>query len=576
MSKLIPVIESLAKILDLELYLVGGSVRDNMLEVESEDLDFTTPTDPELVEKKIVEAGFKAFGIGKKFGTIAFKYENYEVQITTFRTEKYSDSRKPEVKFVKSLNEDLARRDFTINALAIGGDGKFYDLFEGSKDLKLKLVRSVGEAKKRYKEDPLRMLRAIRLATVLNFKIEEKTFQSIKENYWMLSNISKERWAMEMDKILSSQNVVYGLNLLQKTNLMRVIIPELTIQVGFNQNSIYHDFNLWRHTTNVVSNVPRVNLDLRWAALLHDVAKPYVQTKDYKKGVCHYFNHQVLGADMAEMICKRLKFSNSRTKYISEVILHHLEPDNVLKIYDDAGKKLPADYIKPQVVVIGGGEAFDSYKNYIQWLRQDTIYTSKSTSSRFWTSNLSDDLDAEFEVVRFEMPNRLNSHYLEWQIQFEKQLKDLDFERPIILVGWSLGALFLVKWLAESTFSLPLTRAIRRSREGLDSTLSHFVPAPLSGSNLNLSLIAQLHLVATPLSEGDFILPKDLSGVLNSCKEIFLYHSQNDEIVSFESALKYVKVLNSDKVNLVQNPDQGHFLVERIDSILQNIKAIKP
>lgn len=551
MSKLLPIIKNLSKILDLEIYLVGGSVRDDLLSKKSSDLDFATPIDPNTVETKIQAAGFKPFLIGKKFGTIGFKYENFEVQITTFRSEKYSSSRKPEVKFVSSLKEDLARRDFTINAFALGSDSQFYDYFEGLKDLESDLVRSVGESTKRFKEDPLRMLRAVRLATSLNFKIEEETFKSIKQNYWLLSNVSKERWVLEMDKILSSQNVVFGLNLLQKTNLMRIIIPELTIQLGFNQNSVYHDFNLWRHTTNVVSNVPPQNLELRWAALLHDVAKPFVQTKDDKKGVSHYFNHQVLGADLAEMICKRLKFSNARTKFICDTILHHLEKDNILKIYDDGGKKLPFGYVKPQVVVVGGGEAFGSYEKYIDWLKQDTIYTSKTALTKFWTSNLSEDLDAEFEVIRFEMPNKLNSHYLEWQIQFEKQFADLDFNRPIILVSWSLGALFLVKWLAETT----------------PSTAGHH---PSIGELFN-----QLHLVAAPLSEGDFTLPDDLVNVMNSCQKIFLYHSRNDEVVSFESALKYVAMFNSDKVKLIQNPDQGHFLVGKIDSLLLNIKSLQ-
>ena len=152
------------------------------------------------------------------------------------------------------------------------------------------------------------------------------------------------------------------------------------------------------------------------------------------------------------------------------------------------------------------------------------------------------------------MPNKMNSRYQEWNIQFEKQFKLLDLTRSIIFVGWSLGALFLIKWMAE----------LRQS--------SVLHTTPLKDKYSQGDSFLQLHLVAAPLSEGDFILPKDLSDTVTFCKEIFVYHSLNDNIVPFSSTTKYLKLFNSEKVELFSNPDQGHFLVGKIDSLIKNIK----
>ena len=335
--------------LGIPVYLVGGSVRDFLLDKAPKDYDFSTPCSPDEVELAIKNCGRRAYILGKKFGTIGFKFPtetgNEMIEITTFRSEAYqSESRKPEVAFTKNFEADMSRRDFTINAMSIKPDGKIWDSFGGREDLVNKTIKAVGHPKTRFKDDPLRILRAIRFATILNFHIEEKTFEYICKMKFHLLEISKERWVMELDKILGSDNVVVGLDLLMDSGVLGIIIPELTLQKNYQQNTPYHDFTLWEHTKRVVNNVPASQLDLRWTALLHDIAKPFTRTEN-KNGNSNYINHDILGAEMASKLCNHLKFSKTRTEYIVENIRHHLEHGSDLKIYDDGGKKITSPQI---------------------------------------------------------------------------------------------------------------------------------------------------------------------------------------------------------------------------------------
>ena len=329
----------------IELYLVGGAVRDLVLGNEPKDYDYSTPNSPDEVEQAILKADRHCYAMGKKFGTIGFKYE-YEpkkfefIEITTFRSEHYTPgSRKPAVEFTTNMQADMSRRDFTINAMALHSNGELWDEYGGQLDLQNKIVRAVGSPKQRFKEDPLRILRAVRFATKYNFEIESETERYCKRMNWALLDISKERWVIELDKILGSENVKKGLGLLMDLELLKVIIPTLELQQNYNQNSPYHDFTLWEHTKNVVANVPKENLNLRWAALLHDIAKPFTRTEN-PKGHSNYLNHDILGAELASQVCAYLKFSKVRTDYIVEQIKNHLKPESDLKQYDDAGKKL--------------------------------------------------------------------------------------------------------------------------------------------------------------------------------------------------------------------------------------------
>lgn len=324
-----------SKILEAPIYLVGGCVRDFLLGIEPKDYDFITPISPDEIEQKIRNINKKPYLVGKKFGTIGVKIEGELVEITTFRKETYSSgSRKPEVSFVSHIEEDLSRRDFTINAIA-WRDGHLIDPFNGQEDLKNKIIKAVGVARQRFNEDPLRMLRAIRFAIRFNFSLEDITFKRIKELDYRILKISKERWMLELDKILMEPSVVRGLLLLQTSGLMRFMIPELAIQYNYNQNNKHHAFTLFDHTCLVVENVP-YNLNLKWGALLHDIAKPFVRKDKIDRST--YVHHELLGAEIVESIARRLKWSNERREFVVELVRNHLLENSPLKKADMLSK----------------------------------------------------------------------------------------------------------------------------------------------------------------------------------------------------------------------------------------------
>jgi tRNA nucleotidyltransferase (CCA-adding enzyme) len=328
------------------IYLVGGSVRDIIMNKEPKDYDFTTALTPEVIEEKIHKVGKKVYTIGKRFGTIGVKIEDQLVEITTFRTEKYEEgNRKPNVEFVTTLEEDLSRRDFTINAMAIKQSSlieendsfTIIDPFSGIKDLGEKLIRTVGNPIKRFREDPLRLLRAIRFVNQFDgFTLEFKTFEAIIEKNYKILQISKERWMQELDKILLFGNPSIGLDLLAETKLLNFMIPELSLQVGYNQNNPHHQHNLWDHTLRVVDKVPK-DINMRWAALLHDVAKPFVRNKK-EENHYNYHKHDMLGADLTERIARHLKWSNERREVVVELVKHHMDENSPLKQYDREAK----------------------------------------------------------------------------------------------------------------------------------------------------------------------------------------------------------------------------------------------
>lgn len=320
------------------VYLVGGSVRDQLLNKEPKDYDFTTPLSPDIIEEKVKKAGRRAYLIGKKYGTIGFKLDGDFIEVTTFRTEKYiKGSRKPIVEFVKNIHNDLNRRDFTINAIAQRGN-KLIDPFNGKKDLKEKKIRCVGIPSHRFREDPLRLLRACRFASQLNFTIERDTLLKIEKLNYKILEVSKERWMAELDKLLLGDGFILGLNYLMITGLFKYIIPELSIQFMYDQNSCYHSLSLWAHTLGVVREMPK-DINLRWAALLHDIAKPFVSKMNIKTGYNNYIRHDYLGADIIERLGRHLKWSNERRKIVKEIILNHLKENSPLKEADDKAKR---------------------------------------------------------------------------------------------------------------------------------------------------------------------------------------------------------------------------------------------
>ena len=314
------------------IFLVGGSVRDELLGKIPKDYDFATPLLPEKIESLIRSAGRKPYLTGKRFGTIGVKIDGMLVEITTFRTEIYKEkSRKPDVEFVADLPSDLARRDFTINAIARDGIN-IYDYFNGQEDLKNKIIKCVGKANERFKEDPLRMLRVARFASQLGFSIEEDTEDMCKQLNYKILDISKERWVMELDKILTTDNPDIGLDFLMRTRLMNFILPEISLQFEFDQQNPNHSLSLWEHTKKVVLNIPN-DIELRWAALLHDIGKPFVKQKKVENHY-NYHKHDMLGKEFVNKLALYLKWSNDRRDNVMNLVFNHMDNNSPLRKAD--------------------------------------------------------------------------------------------------------------------------------------------------------------------------------------------------------------------------------------------------
>ena len=335
------------------VYLVGGAVRSILMNKEPSDYDFCISIEPDYIESSIKSSGRRAYLTGKRFGTIGCKIDGKMIEVTTFRTEEYNKgNRKPIVSYIDSISEDLSRRDFSINSMAVRIDNlKLIDQFNGQDDIKNKLIRCVGKPGLRFKEDPLRMLRAFRFSSQTGFNIEEGTFKSIKKKAYHILDISKERWVTELDKLLLGDNVENALKLLFESGLIKYMIPELNLQYNYDQNSKYHKLKLHEHTLKVVGLCPK-DLNLKWAALLHDIAKPFARidkwmgidgdkehqelSESYIKS--NYPFHEVLGKEFIIKISKYLKFSNERTEVISDLVLNHLKDECELRKYDNLAK----------------------------------------------------------------------------------------------------------------------------------------------------------------------------------------------------------------------------------------------
>jgi poly(A) polymerase len=295
---------------DAELFLVGGIVRDLLLQAPvGRDLDFATSARPRQTERALKAAGGKVFTVGEKFGTIAAVFEDAQVEITTYRAEAYQPgSRKPEVEFGRSLADDLARRDFTINAMAIdvrGGHWSLTDPCRGHEDLERGAIRAVGAAAERFREDPLRLLRAVRLAARLGFSIDAETEQAIQQSAQELASISRERVRDELEKTLLGPQPARGIQLLCDLGLADFSLPDVPKLRGMQQEvGAGHHKDVFNHTLQVLDRTPP-RLALRWAALLHDIAKP--ATKRIERGKVTFHGHDHKGERMARRILSELR-----------------------------------------------------------------------------------------------------------------------------------------------------------------------------------------------------------------------------------------------------------------------------
>lgn len=310
-----------------EAYVVGGSVRDFLMGKIPKDWDMTTNALPEDIQKIFPHSFYN-----NTFGTVTVVNDGVEdeslkaVEITTYRTEAdYADRRHPDkVEFTPSLEEDLKRRDFTINAMALRqkeDKEEIVDLFGGKEDLKMKIVRAVGNPEKIFSEDALRMLRAVRFAVQLGFEIEESTLESIRNNAELLKNISEERIRDEFTKIILSEDPARGVELLQESGLLKYIVPELALGIGVEQNR-HHIYTIYEHLIRTLAACPSNKLEVRLAALFHDIAKP--QTKAGEGPGSTFYNHDFVGAKLTERILRRLKFSNKVIEKTALLVKNHM------------------------------------------------------------------------------------------------------------------------------------------------------------------------------------------------------------------------------------------------------------
>ena len=289
-----------------EAYIVGGSVRNMMLGISVDDFDITTNALPS--ETKSLFPDFTVVETGIKHGTVTVVVNGENVEITTYRTEgEYTDSRHPDrVEFTASLELDLSRRDFTVNALAYDGEITVVDLFGGEEDIKSKVIRAIGNPYERFNEDALRILRAVRFSSVLGFDIDAKTKEAMLECKHLLSKISKERIAVEINKFLCGKNVKKAL--LDNWEIIAEIIPEIAKMRGFDQKNRHHIYDILTHTAVAIENTLPIT-HLRLAALLHDTGKIYTVSSD-ENGEQNFYAHPHKSEEIARRYLNEYKYDN--------------------------------------------------------------------------------------------------------------------------------------------------------------------------------------------------------------------------------------------------------------------------
>lgn len=357
-----------------EAYAVGGCVRDVLLKKEPADWDVATSAKPEEIQRVFPKSFY-----ANRFGTVTIltgsaDHNLKEIEVTTYRTDaSYSDKRHPdEVKFTSEIKDDLSRRDFTINAMALNSIGlgaspkqakheiiidemRIIDPFGGLKDLDQRVIRAVSEPKERFNEDALRLLRAVRLAAQLDFEIEKETLREITAQAHLIQAVSQERIRDELVKIVMSDQPEKGMTLLKETGLLKIILPELAEGVGVEQNK-HHIYTVFVHSVKSLQYAANYDypLHIRLAALLHDIGKPRTRrwspsaptpatggaTGDKKGGDYTFYGHDIVGARMAEKLLKRLRFSNELVKIVRHLIRYHMFYYDVGKITEAGVRRL--------------------------------------------------------------------------------------------------------------------------------------------------------------------------------------------------------------------------------------------
>ena len=312
-----------------ESYIVGGCVRDLLIGKNPKDWDITTNANPEQIQ-----AVFKDTFYENKFGTVGVENKETEeeslkvIEVTPYRIEgTYSNNRHPdEVTFSQNIADDLKRRDFTMNAIAYNPSKKeVVDLYGGREAIKDKMIKAVGDAEERFKEDALRILRAVRFSTQHGFVIEHETMSAMQKHVDLLSNISTERIRDEFIKMLMSDEPMVGIVMSQKLGILKYIIPELEIGIGVKQNG-EHIYDVFEHNLRTMQHAADKEwpLHIRFSGLLHDIAKPHTREWSKEKNDYTFYGHEVVGAKIAKKICERLKVGNELTDKISKLVRYHM------------------------------------------------------------------------------------------------------------------------------------------------------------------------------------------------------------------------------------------------------------
>ena len=372
-----------------QIYLVGGAVRDFLLGKLPENFDFATNATPKEIQSLFPNSFYH-----NTYGTVSIpiKTKNFDsvqknvIEITPLRKESgYTDFRHPEkIEWAKTIEEDLSRRDFTINAIAYDGE-RLIDPFNGNSDIKNKLIRCVGDANKRFNEDALRLLRAIRFASQLGFLIEKNTKEAIKKNNQLITHISWERIRDEFLKIIKSNYPSEGVLFLRNTDLLKHILPELDICFSIPQKSPkrHHIYDVGTHLVMSLKNCSSKDEITRFATLIHDIGKAKTFKKDENTGLITFYNHEVIGKKLAEKIAKRFKLSNKQKEKLVRLVAYHQftvsenQTDKAIKRFiRQVGKEYLNDIIALRFADrIGSGAKKDSWR--FKLFRQKLIKAQK-------------------------------------------------------------------------------------------------------------------------------------------------------------------------------------------------------
>jgi len=355
-----------------EAFVVGGCVRDVILGRTPEDWDITTSAKPEQVKRLFP----RTIDTGIAHGTVTVRMDHAGYEITTYRIDgEYLDNRHPEsVEYTSNLTEDLKRRDFTINAMAYNPTYGLVDHFDGISDLENHIIKCVGDPGERFREDALRILRAIRFSAQLGFEIDEETKSAITEFAPNLKVISRERIQVELDKLLLSKEP-WKIRLCYETGISRFIMPWFDRMFATEQNTPFHDYNVGDHSIKVLMNI-KADHYLRWAALLHDIGKPDVRTTD-DKGIDHFYRHEMIGEEKARDILKDLRVDNKTIDIVTRLIRYHcyhpaLTMPSVRRSINRIGKDIYPSFIALKEADMKGKSQFahDKGKDEIRFIKE--------------------------------------------------------------------------------------------------------------------------------------------------------------------------------------------------------------